>query len=290
MTRFQLFLCRHYLPKILAQECENPIPRSGEEGKNVDCFSVKIDDRGAPFFWVRSMVGDDLVGFEWDGSRFSVQKSLDLKTLQPQNLFIAHYYGLAEVRYSGISDLAIGRITRWPYTRINIVHTLNRFDQYLFNKKKLITKQRIDLLKFLLQKHLDGKTPISSLDLMVDLYSIKWVLHPDGDAQHKKVNFYLDSLVRSGELDKIDYKYSVAGAALRTIEEYEEEERKHTETVKMQRRMFWLTLVIAFLTFVQAGLIKIPTLVDFSNPHTQVENKILPPSNAPPKQPPALSK
>jgi hypothetical protein len=116
------------------------------------------------------------------------------------------------------------------------------------------------------------------------------VLHPDGDAQHKKVNFYLDSLVRSGELDKIDYKYSVAGAALRTIEEYEEEERKHTETVKMQRRMFWLTLVIAFLTFVQAGLIKIPTLVVFSNPHTQVENKILPPSNAPPKQPPALSK
>lgn len=124
---------------------------------------------------------------------------------------------------------------------------------------------------------------------MVDLYSIKWVLHPYGDAQHKKVKFYLDSLVPSGELDEIDYKYSVAGDALRTIEEYEEEERKHTETVKMQRRMFWLTLVIALLTFVQAGLIKMPTLVDFSKRNTQVGNKILPPSNAPPKQPPAPS-
>ena len=49
MTRFQLFLCRHYLPKILSRECGKIIPRSGEEGENVDCFSVKIDDSGAPF-------------------------------------------------------------------------------------------------------------------------------------------------------------------------------------------------------------------------------------------------
>jgi hypothetical protein len=30
----------------------------------------------------------------------------------------------------------------------------------------------------------------------------------------------------------------------------------------MQRRMFWLTLIIAALTLVQAGLIKLPAIVD----------------------------
>lgn len=53
--------------------------------------------------------------------------------------------------------------------------------------------------------------------------------------------------------------------AVRMIEEYEEQERKHTENVKMQGRMFWLTLTIALLTLVQAGLVKLPPLFDFTS-------------------------
>jgi hypothetical protein len=84
------------------------------------------------------------------------------------------------------------------------------------------------------------------------------------EAQHQKVEFYLDSLVDTGELKKINYEYVLTGNALRAIEEYEEQERKHTESVKIQWRMFWLTLVIALLTFVQAGLVKMPALIDLS--------------------------
>ena len=49
------------------------------------------------------------------------------------------------------------------------------------------------------------------------------------------------------------------------IEEYEEQERKHTENVKMQRRMFYVAVAVAFLTVAQAGLIKLPTLLDLSS-------------------------
>lgn len=247
-------------------ECGNTIPLSGKEGESVDCFSIKIDDNGAPFLWVRSILGDELTGLEWDGSSsFSIRRSINLKTIEPKNFFITHHYGLAEVRYSGIFDLAIGRITRWSYIKLDTRRILNRLDQHLFNKKKFFTKQRIDLLKILLDRHLNGKTPVNSIDIMTDLYSIKWMLHPDGDAQYKKVKFYLDSLVKSGEMVvTYDGQYSVSEKALPKIEEYEEDERKHTENVKMQRRMFWLAVIIALLTCVQAGLIKLPTLIDFS--------------------------
>jgi hypothetical protein len=100
---------------------------------------------------------------------------------------------------------------------------------------------------------------------MTDLYTIKWVLHPQGDQQQQKLEFYLDSLVATGELIKNNHKYVVTGHALRTIEEYEEQERKHTENVKMQWRMFWLTLAILALTLVQAGLVKLPPIIDLTS-------------------------
>jgi hypothetical protein len=105
---------------------------------------------------------------------------------------------------------------------------------------------------------------ITSLDLMTKLYSINWVLHPTGDEQQKKLEFYLDSLVGSGELREVNDEYVVSGKAITTIERYEEEERRHTEAVKLQKKMFWLTILLLFVATVQSGVIKLPTLLDFS--------------------------
>jgi hypothetical protein len=111
---------------------------------------------------------------------------------------------------------------------------------------------------------LDGQNEHELLELMTDLHSIKWVLHPRGDAEHRKLEFYLDALVDTGELKKINYKYILTGLALRAIEENEEQERKHTANLKMQWRMVLLTLVIAGLTLVQSGLVKLPALLDWT--------------------------
>ena len=99
---------------------------------------------------------------------------------------------------------------------------------------------------------------------MTGLYSIKWVLHPERESQHARLRFYLDSLVSTGELTSLNGDYELTGKALQTIETYEEQERKHTESVKAQRANAWLTAAIVFLTAAQAGIIKFSTLVDLS--------------------------
>ena len=103
-----------------------------------------------------------------------------------------------------------------------------------------------------------------TLDLMTALYSIKWFSHPQGAAARQRLEFYLESLVETGELQKINHKYVVTGQALQAMEEYEEQERKHTENVKIQSRALWVAFAVAALTVVQAGLIKLPTFLDFS--------------------------
>jgi hypothetical protein len=201
---------------------------------------------------------------EWTGSSFDKPVDMELKAIESRDISITHFYGYSEVQYTGILDFTLGRTLFLPYFKIHLVRAIESADQYFFNKKKLLTKQRIDLLRFLVQRQLEGKPISSPIDLMTGLYSVKWVLHPDGDPQQERLRFYLDSLVDTGELRNIDHKYQLTGEALKAIEVYEEQERKHTENVKMQRRMLLLTLAIVFLTGAQAGLYKLPILLDLS--------------------------
>ena len=103
----------------------------------------------------------------------------------------------------------------WPYLKIHAVRHLSKLDQYLFNKKKLVTKQRTELLKFLIERTLDGETNHSPIDLMTDLYSIKWVLHPHGEKEQRKLEVFLDARVDTGELRKVNYYYQTLLAKTR---------------------------------------------------------------------------
>lgn len=265
MNRLTKALYKWQLPKLISRMCESRIPRSGEEGAKVNCYVVALDKESSPHFLVNNIDGDELVGLEWDGHSYSIEKKMPISTITEHDFFIKHYYGLSEVKYFGIYDYLINKLTKWPYLKIRIHRWIESADQYFFNKKKLVTKQRIELLKFMMSDQIDRRHKgICSLNLMTKLYSIKWVLHPEGDQQQENLELYLDSLVKSGDLDLINDEYVVTGKTISTIEKFEEEERRHVESVKMQKKMFWLTIIIAFLALVQAGVIKLPVLLDFT--------------------------
>jgi len=262
LKAFQLWLCRRFLPRVLAQQCENLIPRSGSKGAAVDCFTVSIDKAGEPHLLVKAMADDELKCLSWNGARYADEATIPLPSIDPTAIFTTHYRGLVEIRYFGILDLALGRTFLIPYARLR----LSTIDQYLFNKKKLVTKARMDLLRLLVDRRLNGKVHFDSIDLMTELYSIKWVSHPDKDSQRQKLEFYLESLVTTGELTKLATSYHVAGKALHTIEEHEEQERRHAENVKIQYWVAALTLIAAFFAAAQAGIVKLPTVLDLSKP------------------------
>ena len=148
-----------------------------------------------------------------------------------------------------------------------------KYLQNSFNKKKLITKQRIDLLRFMLNDQLDrSHNGIDIIDLMTKIYSLRWIMHPSRDHEERKLELYLESLVLSGDISKIDREYVVTGKALSTLEKYEEDERRHSEAVILQKKMVSLTFIIAFLALVQSGVVKLPVLIDFSSPEKIVQS------------------
>lgn len=252
------------LPKLLSNACESSIPRSGEEGQKVNCFVVSLDRDSQPFFIATKLMGKVLTGVKWNGSSYCEEHTLDLAELGAYELRITHYYGLSTIAYDSIFDVAFHFLTKFVYLKIRLVRYIDATHQYFFNKSKIISKKRMELLQFMVSDQLDREHDgIGTMDLMTKLYSIRWVLHPSADEQEKNLELYLDSLVDSGELRKVNHEYVVTGKAISTLERYEEEERRHTEAVKLQKKMVSLTIVLALMAMIQAGLIRLPALIDF---------------------------
>lgn len=258
-------LYRWILPRLIARACGSCIPRSGKKGEEVNCYVVALDHGDSPYFVATAISGDALSGLKWNKSSYAVDETISISDLESGSLNITHYYGLSEVSYDNIYDVAWHYVTRLVYVKIHIHRYIDSTYQYFFNKRKLVTKRKMELLRLMMDDQLDRTHDgISSLDVMTKIYSMRLFLHPSWEVQHKKIELYLESLVSSGELSKINDEYVVNGKAISTIEKYEEDERRHTEAVKLQRKMFWITIVAVLFAIVQAGVIKLPTLIDFS--------------------------
>src|SRR5205823_4525109 len=134
----------------------------------------------------------------------------------------------------------------------------------IFNKRKLVTKRRVEILDLLISKHQDNAKGFDSLDLMTDLYSLRWLLHPGGDTQLKVIELFLDSFVHTGDLKRVGQKYALSPHALGTMEDYEEQERRHTANIRVQMLIAVATIAMAITTGYQMYLAKIAKEIEFN--------------------------
>lgn len=266
------------LPGIVRNCCESTIPRSGEVGQKVNCFILAFDLDDSPYFVTKSYTDEQLAGLRFNGEKYVDQHSINLADTEEYKLRLVHYYGLDQIVYDSIYDFVWHKLTRYIYLKVHIRRQLESVSQYYFNKRMLVTKRRMDLLRFMLRDQIDrthdGITP---LDLMTKLYTIKWILHPSADEKQQELELYLESLVYSNDLSKVNKEYVVTGRAVATLEKYEEDERKHSESVNLQRIMVMLTILLAIFTMFQSGLVKVPTILDLTTENSH-NSKIHPTS------------
>ena len=252
--------------------CEPTIPRSGKEGKNINCFIVAFNREDSKYFVAKSYSNNKLGGLKWNDKKYADKYSIKLENVVDYKLRIIHYYGFDQVIYDSIYDFIWHKLTKYVYLKIHIHKYINSISQHFFRKRMLVTKRRMDLLLFMMKDQLDRThNGITILDLMTKLYTIKWILHPSANDKQKELELYLQSLEASEDLSIINNEYIITGKAISTLEKYEEKERRHTESVRLQRIMVFLTIILALFTIFQSGVIKVPTLIDLTtpNPHKQ---------------------
>lgn len=252
-------LYQHYLPKLIENKCDASIPRSGENGKKVNCFVVLFFNGDDPYLLVEDFIKDKLICLQWDGNSFKQHTSIYLEATDSLSLKIEHYYGFDNVSYSSIYDYVIHQITHYIYLKIHLSRAKEFLSQYLFNKRSLATKKRFDFLKLLIDKFHGKNDGFSYVSVMAEMHTNRSFLHPEFDQEAKKIEAHLKGFVDTGELKLINHQYYLTGFAFQAIDTYEEQDRRHKSAIRAQYLIIALTLVLAILTAVQAGVIVLPT-------------------------------
>jgi hypothetical protein len=259
------WLLNRILEKVTAKECPDKLERLWEDRQKEDCYFTVFEIKEKPLavLWGYS---EHLVRVKFfSDNKYSDEKQLALNEIPPGSLQVNHYFHGNQIKFNGAYDWFMTSVFPWPYIRIWVHKAFGSFLQQRFNKKKIVTETRSAILRVVIEDYLDGrKLNYSALDLAGRLYSDRIYLRPDSDEQIGKLERILETLCESEYLRKNQLDYSPTGRGISVFEQHEEEDRRHRQVVWTQWLLVALTLAIAAAAIVQAGVIKIPLLLDLS--------------------------
>lgn len=243
------------------------IPRSGTAAQAVDCYSIEVPRNGEPYLMLNSIHGSSVEALEWDGARFATQRQMPLSAFTPEEFEITHFYGLDELRFRGLNQAARARRWRLPYIELGFLRYKRAVAQWLFNRRDLKAGERLEVLRDVVDAVSNsGQDAVDAFFLMTRRHRDQWARHPAWEQHHRSLNGQLRGLVDTGELRIVGEGalFSPTGLAFRTLEESDDTDRKHRDNFRLQLAIGILTLVGAFMGAVQANVVKLPTLVDFT--------------------------
>ncbi|ELB2770313.1 hypothetical protein R7R25_24280 [Vibrio sp. 2026] len=262
MKKLKNWLIERVLKHVVSQNCPARIPRSGDAGSKVRCYSTVIKVMGKEELLAKQVTDGKVIGYLWDKhlQRFDEEATIELHWLEPNSLDIRRYIGYFEVTYESLWDYLINDQTGYMAFRAFLFRTRSRVAQYVFNKRTLELKKRHELLSFLIQNYGSMRSEFSLITLMHKAYSLYSFHHPDKEKLKRLLELQLDSFVQSGEIKRQDGSYKLTGKAIQTLETFQLESRRHKMAVIQQWLMITLTFVLALIGLVQANIIKFPTV------------------------------
>ena len=283
MRRFEQTLLKLVLRRVASRVCLSTVPRSGRAGEGINCFNTTLLNNGEPDVVILRFDGDAVEGLRHDGNSYSVDVRIPLSQVDPATLHVTHFYGLDEVRYEGTWSVARGLWIGWPYAWLHANRLWNALAQRLFNRRSLPARRRLDLLREVFEASAASDSAVDALDLMSNRHGYRWAGHPAWQSHHGQMERQLELLVDAGDLRKSGTGYQSTGQGLKTLDDSDEADRRHKENFRLQVGLGILALASALMAAAQAGLIRLPLLLDMAP--TGAASAPTPASNKPSETP-----
>ena len=178
-NRLDSALLTFLLPRLLSRVCGATVHHSGDEGARTNCFRVTIPNGDQPDLVLLGIVGNTVTGLRFDGQRYSIDVTVSTDDIDPDSVTVTHYYGLDKEVYRGLRAAALGLLTGWPYLWIHGRRSFNVVQQFLFNRRTLPVRSRLDLLREVLMAVKNGSSSVNAMDLMSRRHGDRWAGHPN---------------------------------------------------------------------------------------------------------------
>lgn len=247
------------LKRALEASKTNPIPRTGEDGKAVDCYSVYVTDENGSYL-AESIVNDSLIANQWneDARTHNLRRELDLNQLEKLNFEISHYHGLVTHSYN-----TKGMFLRYEVTKFYKVvsfYVLSKYTipKFIHSNKPLKKPDRITILETLDRMTEDSPhRELTSMTVTNQLYGMWSILNSKRKSRMDRVQRILESLVESGELRAKDsFTFIAKGRLLVTLEHLKEEKARQHRVDSNARWITVLTFILVITALFQSNLVE----------------------------------
>ena len=198
-------------------------------------------------------------GMVWNGERFDSPATFPIAEIDIWSLKVKRFYGYNQIEYSSLSDFLFSEITFFPQR----LYFREWVYQRIYNYRTRFRHDRIDILRRLIEMHLtEAKknngilftgSPESVVGLLARFYSNRVYGHPNLEEISARFRLILESLAATGELEKSNiHEFKLTGLAISAISNYELEERRHRDSVKQNRLLLFVTIVMAIAAIFQS--------------------------------------
>lgn len=235
------------------------VPRSGEEGAEVDCYSVRIKQGEANYIGER--IEDNslhALAFNEVDQEFNEPVELSLNELSTLEFEITHYHGLIDHTYYTKREFLWNECTGYYKLVSFYVLAKYRVPKFFHSKKPLKRPNRIKVLETL--DRMTEDNPHKELSASVvsnELYGSMSIFNGKRKVRVDRIQRILESLVESGELRaKNSFTFTAKGKLLVTLEHLKEEKARQDRADSNARWMAVLTLILAVAALLQSGLVR----------------------------------
>lgn len=249
---------RKYLKLFDDKKSPDRISLSYENAIKYDMFSVYISDpeTGKSYIF-ESYTNNSLEVREWNEaeSRFIDVVILPINTLKINSFSGVYYFQAHQLPFNSLKDIEKIRRELFKFkAKINNRRMSKRI--YEYEQQRLHLTLRMDVLAIVVNKYLlqiDSK-PINYVVVMHETMNLWPFLSFETREQlKKKITLYLEGLVSSGDLQKVNkYEFIPNGKALLTLEKHSIEQERFSKTAKIQNFSLLTAIFAAIAAIVSA--------------------------------------
>ncbi|MEL4015679.1 hypothetical protein [Dryocola clanedunensis] len=262
MASLRQTLWRKRLPMLVAKDArtENPY----------NYYSVHLVDVAHQRYQLVDWQDDTALIARWDydAHEYTDERRITLAELDEMEAEIIHHRRYGPVSFGGILGFNLSYYTRFVYIKTLISRGKGKFVSAFFASKELKSRDRIALLNLLVNEYIQQRpsklnTGVTVEEVIELLYGKLWYKHIRNEEFRRKVTLLLKSLVITEDLLQKEDRYFVQPKSIATIVDYEKDERRSEQQVRMQKNLVRLMLIITASTLmITLALLSLAGVVD----------------------------
>lgn len=262
IARLRQKVWRHHLPLLVRQNAGSEDP--------YNYYSVYFTDTEHNHFRLAGWNGHEalLEKFNDESNKFDNKQHVNIGLLENMQEEILHHRRFGVVRFSHILAFSFSHYTRFQYLKTAINRLKGQLMSQLFAKTELKSRDRMALLNLLVNAYIRQRPShyyagISTEEVIALLYGELWYRHIRNEEFRRKITLLLQSLVISEDLSINNGRYFVKPQSINSIVEFEKDERRNKQQIKMQRNIVRLMIIITASTLmVTLALLSLAGIVD----------------------------